>query len=304
MSMSIVSLGAVLWDVFGEVEHIGGAPFNFSVHARRLGHDVCFVSAVGRDDRGRKALKIADAFGLPSRFIHWTDRAPTGWVSVCVDEAGQPSYMIHRPAAYDFPTLADDDLAELLRVRPGWIYFGTLEQISPQVRSVREQLERTLPDARRFYDVNLRKDSYHPALVRELMAKSTAVKLNEDEVETLLREFGEKPMPIGEFCRVYSERYGWKAVLVTLGAKGSLIFFNDELCEAPGYPVQVADTVGAGDAAAAAFIHGLDSGWPAARIADFSNRLGALVASRNGAVPDWTVQELEGLRRPDRKVSA
>jgi fructokinase len=53
----------------------------------------------------------------------------------------------------------------------------------------------------------------------------------------------------------------------------------------------VVDTVGAGDAFAAAFMHGLSRRWPAAEIASFANRVGALVASRHGAIPDWTLEE-------------
>ena len=40
-----------------------------------------------------------------------------------------------------------------------------------------------------------------------------------------------------------------------------------------------------GDAFAAAFVHGLASGWPAATIADFANRAGAAVAAVRGAIP-------------------
>ena len=65
-----------------------------------------------------------------------------------------------------------------------------------------------------------------------------------------------------------------------------------EYVEATGHPVDVADTVGAGDAFAAAFMHGLISDWPAAEIADFSNRVGALVASVHGAIPNWSVKEV------------
>jgi hypothetical protein len=56
-NMTIVSIGEVLWDVFEEGEKLGGAPFNFSVHASRLGHRVVFVSAVGHDARGRRTLR-------------------------------------------------------------------------------------------------------------------------------------------------------------------------------------------------------------------------------------------------------
>jgi fructokinase len=66
--------------------------------------------------------------------------------------------------------------------------------------------------------------------------------------------------------------------------------------EIGGCRVSVADSVGAGDAFAAAFMHGIASSWPAARIAEFSNRVGALVASSRGAVPDWTIEEVADAR--------
>jgi len=49
--------------------------------------------------------------------------------------------------------------------------------------------------------------------------------------------------------------------------------------------------VGAGDAFAAAFLHGNIEHWQIARQACFANALGALVASRAGATPAWTVEE-------------
>ena len=59
---------------------------------------------------------------------------------------------------------------------------------------------------------------------------------------------------------------------------------GDDYVEADGIPVDVVDTVGAGDAFAAAFVHGLASSWPAARIADAANRAGAAVATVRGAI--------------------
>jgi fructokinase len=82
-----------------------------------------------------------------------------------------------------------------------------------------------------------------------------------------------------------------KAVAVTLGGRGCAILANGHYIEAAGPAVDVADPVGAGDAFAAAFMHGLSSNWPLAEIAAFANRVGALVASRDGAIPDWTLEE-------------
>jgi sugar/nucleoside kinase (ribokinase family) len=59
----------------------------------------------------------------------------------------------------------------------------------------------------------------------------------------------------------------------------------------PGYKVEVRDTVGAGDAFAAAFLHGYHLGWSTMRTARFANAAGAIVASRAGATPSWSTQE-------------
>ena len=44
----VVVLGEVLWDVFEHSRRLGGAPLNFGVHARRLGHPVALISALGK----------------------------------------------------------------------------------------------------------------------------------------------------------------------------------------------------------------------------------------------------------------
>ncbi|SPE37347.1 hypothetical protein SBA3_2630017 [Candidatus Sulfopaludibacter sp. SbA3] len=99
--MTIVSIGEVLWDVFEDSERLGGAPFNFAVHAARLGHQVSFVSAVGDDDRGAAVRKRAGELGLRTGFLQTIPGVATGTVSVRVDCGGQPDFTIHRPAAYD-----------------------------------------------------------------------------------------------------------------------------------------------------------------------------------------------------------
>src|SRR5579862_1386722 len=81
-ALRIVSVGEVLWDVIGDKEYLGGAALNFSAHAARLGHQVHFVSAVGKDERGRRVLERMDQLGLSARFVHAIDEYPTGIVTV------------------------------------------------------------------------------------------------------------------------------------------------------------------------------------------------------------------------------
>lgn len=292
--MKIVAIGELLWDVFPDSERLGGAALNFAAHARKLGHQVIFLSAVGDDERGRAARACAAAAGLPPEYIQQVHGAATGTVTVELDAAGKPAYTIHRPAAYDLLRLGDDMVARLAALRPDWLYYGTLHQADPHIRTLTRDLMDALPGTRRFYDVNLRRDCYNPELVDELMRRAHVVKLNDEEVQEVDRMAGLRHTMLPQFCRDWRARMGWDAVAVTRGARGCAVSAG-EYAEAPGYAVRVVDTVGAGDAFAAAFLHGLSEGWPPARIADFANRLGAVVASRAGGVPEWTPDECAAL---------
>ena len=294
--MRIVSIGEVLWDVIGEKEYLGGAALNFSVHAARLGHTVDFVSAVGRDARGRRGLERMAELGLSTRYVRQIEAYPTGVVTVELNLAGVPKFTLHHPAAYDAPELTEGDIAELLSPKPDWIYFGTLFQMSPQARQLTYRLIDSHCGARLLYDVNLRKDSHTAPLVRELMARAQVVKLNEDEATAIDQMLGRPVRTLEDFCRVYASEFGWQSACVTRGDKGCVMLVNREYIEAPGYSVQAQDTVGAGDAFAAAFVHGLSLQWPPAEIADFANRVAALVASRPGGTPLWTLEEARALR--------
>jgi fructokinase len=294
--MNILSIGEVLWDVFGDTEHLGGAALNFAAHARILGHSISFISAVGDDPRGQRVIEKMEAMGLPTRFLHRVKEHPTGIVTVSLDASGQPHFTIHRPAAYDFPELSDADLRELSSRQPDWIYYGTLFQMSPQAKALTLKVIGANPKARRFYDVNLRENSYNAPLVNEMMSHATAVKLNDQEVDTIQSLFGWSYRSLEDFCRGGTEKFGWEAVCVTRGESGCALAVGGHYVEAKGYKVQVADTVGAGDAFAAAFVHGLGEGWSPLDIADFANRVGALVASRPGGTPVWTIEEVGRIR--------
>jgi fructokinase len=291
--VNVISIGEVLWDVVGPTGHLGGAPFNFSAHLGRLGHNVSFISGVGVDPRGQRVLEQMAELGLSSQYVRRVKEYPTGIATVTLDKSGQPEFVIHRPAAYDFPQLTDRELEDLSKHRIDWLYYGTLQQMSSTAKALTKRLLDSKCAARSFYDLNLRKDSYEPSLVEELMARASVVKLNDAEVEEVTKMFGGGSSSLEEFCRNYSTKFGWESVCVTQGAKGCALLMNNEYVAVPGYAVEVVDTVGAGDAFAAAFVHGYGNGWPARRIGEFANRVGALVASRRGAIPPWTLEDLQ-----------
>ena len=73
-------------------------------------------------------------------------------------------------------------------------------------------------------------------------------------------------------------------VAVKLGAAGALAARGDTLVRASSIPVQVADTVGAGDSFDAGFLYGFLHGWPLPKTLRLAAVCGALSTRQPGGV--------------------
>ena len=86
-------------------------------------------------------------------------------------------------------------------------------------------------------------------------------------------------------ARWLCREFGLRLVCITRGAAGSLLVTAESHDEHSGFPVKIADTVGAGDAFTAALVHHALRGSPLATMNAAANRMGAWVASQEGATP-------------------
>lgn len=290
----------MLWDVFPKRELLGGAALNFCVDTLRLGDYTALITAVGNDARGHAALDAMRRFGLPTDLVEVTDQLPTGIALVDADAKGDPHFEIPRPAAFDRAALSTRTIDAATRFQPDWLYFGTLLQTEPHIEQVTQSLLQSLPGIRGFYDMNLRPGNWSRPLIERLCRLATILKLNEAEAKTLAPLVGLSPsdFSLSPFCEQWANRYGIDVICITLGAAGCLVYDKGCIHESPGFSVTVEDTVGAGDAFAAAFLHGYHRKWPISRTARFANALGSKVASRPGAIPDWSLDECLALIEP------
>ena len=293
-----MSIGEVLWDLLPDGEYLGGAPFNFAANCARLGHRVLFFSAVGQDPLGQRTIDAIEAAGVASSLVHRVSQAGTGIVRVEFDADGQPQYTINRPAAYDFLRLDEEMLKPIAASRPDILYFGTLCQLYDGNQSALTRLIDALPESLCFYDVNLRKDCFDRGLLMQLMSRAQIVKMNEHETRVVQELFGTSATNLEDFCRTYSRKFGWRAAWITLGPKGCAVFDDGKFIEVAGFPVATPNPVGAGDAFSAAVCHGMLENWPTAKIAEFANKLGALIASQPGSVLAWSLQDIDSIHIP------
>lgn len=295
--MRLVSIGEILWDVIGPSEHLGGAPLNFAAHAAKLGYEVFLVSAVGDDERGRRALEGVRACGVSTEFVQIASSKATGTAEVELDPDGRPMFRIVRPAAYDFVRLTLPILQRIAELQPDWVYFGTLYHVSNQALASTLRLLDEVPSARTFYDVNLRDGNWNLSTVEQLASHASIIKLSDSEAECLDASLESDGLQasVEDFCQRWSGQYSCKAICITFGERGCGIYKDHSYTGVPGCKVEVADTIGAGDAFAAAFLYGIDQGWSVRRCGAFANTVAALVASRPGAIPEWSVQEAEAM---------
>jgi len=286
----ILGIGELLWDVLPEGPRLGGAPANFAVMAGRLGNHAAVLSRIGRDELGRKAVERLDPLPADSSHLQIDPVHETGRVTVAFED-GQPQYIIHRPAAWDFMELTDEWLQ--LAERADAICFGSLAQRSPVSRQTIQTLAaQTSGSCVRVFDVNLRSPFPSGEVIQESLELATVMKMNDAEVPQVLGLLG---LPaVDEFSpghlrlgaeRLLMEFPSLDLVAVTRGGHGSLLVRREEWHEHPGHPVQVVDTIGAGDAFTAAMAHYLLRGAGLATLNDAGNRWGGWVASQSGAMP-------------------
>lgn len=290
--MRILSMGEVLWDIVDGKEFLGGAPLNFSVSSLRLGNFVALLTGVGDDDLGRKARAQMNSLGLSADFLQVLPEAHTGTAQVTLDRSGNATFQIGRPAAFDLLQVNSTLVQRCQALLPDWIYFGTLANAYAPIEEMLHSFVEQLQPVKCFYDMNLRDGHWNLLLIERLSALATVIKLNDEEAKRIFDlKFGSLPYTLERFCERWSEAFGVQMICVTMGSAGCALYSNKSFQTFGGYSVDVVDTVGAGDAFAAGLLYGLDLGWSPKRIAFFANALGALIASRRGATPEWTVEE-------------
>lgn len=265
MTPRVFALGEVLWDLLPTGPVLGGAPANFACHARALGAETTLVSRVGDDELGREILRHFD--------VQVDPRLPTGTVSVELT-GGQPHYTIHENVAWD--AIAPDE-----RVREAdAVCFGSLAQRSPISRtSIRQMLAATRANTLRVFDINLRQSFYSREVIEASLALANVLKLNDAELPVIEEMFALSGI------EAIAVRFSLRAIALTRGGEGSVLWADGVRSEHPGVTTIVSDTIGAGDSFTAALTLGLLAGRPLDRILDHASRVAAYVCSQAGATP-------------------
>lgn len=279
---TVVSFGELLWDLLPTGEVLGGAPFNLACRIHTLGHTAVFVSRVGEDDHGRRALAAVERLGLRNDWIQVDPCRPTGTVDVTLDDQGKADYYIVPGVAYD--EIKRTEAVVEVAAGADALCFGVLAQREETSRATLRQIVRECDTPLKFLDINLRTDCYDTDSITWSLHNADILKLNDGEIGELGAMLNLSAGSIPAFCAEVIDRYALSHCVVTLGDKGAFAATDtDERVYVPGIRVTIADTVGSGDAFAAGFLCATLRGRPLGEACAFGNALGALVATHRGA---------------------
>jgi fructokinase len=280
----IVGLGEALYDLFPDGQKLGGAPLNMAVHAQQLGNAGILISRIGDDALGDQLREELTGHAMTLAHLQVDPDLPTGTVVVDLDDAGQPTYDIVELVAWD--NLQFDPDMEDVAAQCEAVCFGTLAQRVGQTRNTMYRFLSAARRAIRLLDVNLRQEFYDRRILTRSMELATAVKLNHEEL-AVLRQMFNLPEGNTEAARQLIEHFELKWLAVTHGAEGTQVVTATADHQAPSTAAAPGgDAVGAGDSVAAALLHGAVRRWDWPRTLQLANRLGAYVASQNGACPE------------------
>jgi fructokinase len=283
---TIAIFGEVLADVFPDKTILGGAPFNVARHLKGFTLNPVFITRTGNDALREVFLEQMHARNMDTIGVQQDPTHPTGQVKVTLTN-GQPSYDILQNQAYDH---IHAGLAHMvtMSLNPQVAYFGTLAQRTVPSRLALDQF---LSDAHcpRFLDINLREPWYDHHTLRRSLLRTDVLKLNEDELAILAKEFKLKAQNLSAQSAELLGLYHLKEIIVTAGEKGAWCINNKGetfTSDAPNTQITIKDTVGAGDGFASVCILGLLKQWDKKLTLNRANQFAGDICQIQGAVPD------------------
>lgn len=285
---NIVCFGEVLWDVFPTHKKIGGAPLNFAIRLKSLNNNVSIISRIGKDKLGKKGVFFIVDKGINTESLQIDDTLQTGKVKVALGLDGQATYDIQYPRAWDNIQLTEASKQATLDA-DAFVYGSLAARESTTKHTLYELLKIA---KNKIFDVNLRPPYYDIDIVKDLMDEADFIKFNDDEIDMVCADMQFDKQSLEDKIKYIAEQTNTKSICVTKGDKGAILYYYDEFYYNEGYPIQVIDTVGAGDSFLATLINKLLNNDNPQEAIDFACAIGAIVAGSEGANPKITVEDI------------
>ncbi|HSJ16771.1 MAG TPA: PfkB family carbohydrate kinase [Solirubrobacterales bacterium] len=277
--------------------HFGGALANVAVAARRAGASSGLAGGTGDDEWGRWLAGRLEREGVDLRFFSLLAGESTPVAFATFDLDGEPSFRIYGGIGAAVESI-EPRLAEAIDAASALVFTSTTLAAPQEARITRRARELALErDVRVCLDANIRPNRWggdaRPAVeaARELVPGSFLVKANRDEAIAIAG--------VDDPRRAAAEiaAMGAELAVVTLGGEGAVTSGASEV-ELPALDVEVASSLGAGDAFMGTLVAGLATrDWDPRRAPE---ALGPALAAAADACTRWSAlpERRSGYRGP------
>lgn len=259
-----------------------GAPAIFADCLARLGEEVFFVGAVGRDDFGTLIVDRLKEDGVDTKGIKILEDYTTGVAFVTYFSDGSRKFIYHIARAASGQIFPEDVREEdFLRLDILHVMGSTMLINDNCHRAYLKAIDIVKRNGKRIsFDPNFRPELLGKDRARELfepvLRESFVVFPTEEELTVLTGE-GD----IDRACaKVLSE--GPEIVAIKQGKRGSTVVTREGKWSIPAFPVEEMDPTGAGDCYCAGFLAALARGMTREEAGRFANAVGALAVTKKG----------------------
>ncbi|MFR9674717.1 carbohydrate kinase family protein [Streptomyces sp. TR06-5] len=289
--------------------HPGGGPANTAVALARLGTPTRFLGRLAQDVFGRLFREHLAASGADlSATVPAAEPSTLAVADLAAD--GSAAYSFHAQGTADWQWNAGE-LEQATAAPFSCLHTGSLALVrEPGASAVEALLPRVRERATVSIDPNVRPLLVEPAVYRERLprwcAAADVLRLSDEDLHHLC-----PGSSLEEAAEVF-HGHGTRLVVVTLGGDGVWASLDGKPLQVAAPPVEVVDTVGAGDSFMAGFLHALHSRGALGGRLDalsageveaalrYGARVAAAVCAVRGANPPWAETLRDGTETAGR----
>lgn len=304
-------IGADFVDISGFNAFVGGSPLNIAVGAQRLGLQTALLTGLGADKIGDFILHFLQKEKVNTSYIPRIPTARTSAVVLGIEPPDRFPLVYYRDNAADSQITIDHVIAANISQFRLIEISGTALNLEPSRSAVFYAVEQAAAHGVEVVlDIDFRADQWADIrsfglMVRALLPKVDIAIGTEEEVlaATLVDKAAvaiahqqiSAPEVKGDLDQAIATilATGVKTLIVKKGAKGVTIYRKDQAPQdVPGFPVEILNVLGAGDAFASGFIYGHLQGWDLYKSCRMGNASGAWVVQKPGCANDMpTLQD-------------
>ncbi len=304
------NIGADFIDIKGFDAFVGGSPLNIAVGASRLGAKATLLTAVGNDKIADFIIAFLQNQNINTDSIPRIEGARTSAVVLGIEPPDKFPLVYYRDNAADSQITIDHVIAAGISQYKILEISGTALNIEPSRSAAFYAVELANEnEVDVILDIDFRADQWKDIrsfglMIRALLPKvKIAIGTEEEILAATLQSVDQVRIKHQQISapEIHGDinvsiqkilQAGPEILIVKRGDKGATIFYKDGRVEdVPGFPVEIVNVLGAGDAFASGFIYGYLQGWDLYKACRLGNASGAWVVQKPGCANEMPYYE-------------